>query len=167
MSALTAFSAAVSIRPAAPRRTAQVVRAGDGMASKGGEEGVKKFDKSGFGVLSGNMNYAIMGAAMAKAGLESTLSLPNGPFTIFAVQDDSWSDAAKKLGTTKMELMNLPNFNDIVKGHIVEGEFDWASLPDSIPTMAGTNIDKASLKTKKQDFKVENGYVHVITDVLC
>jgi len=45
-----------------------------------------------------------------------------GPFTMFAPDDDAFAAAAKKLGVTKLELMNLPTLGDVLKNHVVAGK---------------------------------------------
>lgn len=56
-----------------------------------------------------------------QAGLDTVLMGP-GPFTIFAPNDDAFGDAARALGVTKMELLNLPNLPDILKYHVISGK---------------------------------------------
>ena len=38
-----------------------------------------------------------------------------GPFTVFAPDDDAFVAVAKKLGTTRLGLLELPNLGDILK----------------------------------------------------
>jgi uncharacterized surface protein with fasciclin (FAS1) repeats len=158
------------------RRSLSVLAAEGGGSSKGGEEGGKKFDRSCFGVIASNANYMILGSLITKAGLEETLTDPNGKFTVFAPDDDAFAAAAKKLGTTKLGLADLPNLADVLKNHVVSGEVKSTDLTEGgeVATL-GANPIKATLaggakvngaKVKKADIKVTNGIIHAITEVL-
>lgn len=54
----------------------------------------------------------IFGSAMQKAGLDKVLT-GEGPFTVFAADDDAMNQAAKELGLTKLEFMNHPTLVEV------------------------------------------------------
>lgn len=46
----------------------------------------------------------------------------DGPFTLFAPNDDAFADAARALKISKIELMALPSLGDILKYHVIAGK---------------------------------------------
>ena len=56
-----------------------------------------------------------------QAGLDTVLT-GEGPFTVFAPNDDAFADAARALKITKIDLLNLPNLGDILKYHVIAGK---------------------------------------------
>lgn len=145
------------------------------VASKGGEEGGKTFDKSVYGTLAGNANYSLLASAIAKTGLDKVLTGP-GPFTLFAPNDDAFSDAARALKISKLELMALPNLADILKYHVIAGIVMSTDLKEgmSAKTVNGQSVTVSlkggvtinGKKVKKADVKASNGVVHAIDAVL-
>ena len=97
-----------SARPGAARRTS-LVRP---LHAKGGEEGGASFGNDVYGTIASNANFMIFGSAMQKAGLDKVLT-GEGPFTVFAVDDDAMNQAAQKLGLTKLEFMNHPTLVEV------------------------------------------------------
>lgn len=153
-------------------RRSLVIRAAGGQG-KGGEEGGAVFDKSVFGTIAKNAQYMMLGSLIIKAGLDKTLMDPNAKFTIFAPDDDAFAAAAKKLGVTKLELQNLPNLADILKGHVLSGEVLTSSFSGDVTTVGGNSLKVESagpsvngIKLKKKDIKVTNGIIHAIGEVL-
>ncbi|KAK9818062.1 hypothetical protein WJX72_006455 [[Myrmecia] bisecta] len=142
---------------------------------KGGEEGGRKFDNSVFGKLAQSPNFTMLASAVVKAGLEPVLT-GKGPFTVFAPNDDAFTQAAKDKGVTKIEVLTLPGMADILKYHVLEGEVLSSSLSEGDePTTVGggkLKISKAGgvkvngANVKKADFKADNGVIHVIDQVL-
>merc|ERR1711904_579191 len=94
-------------------------------------------------------------------------------YTIFAPTDDAFGDYCKKNGVTKLELMNLPEIPDVIKGHVVEGKYPMDQIPEEITTLAGTTIkapkvvmNKGRSKKKLANFNSTNGCYHMIDEVL-
>ena len=56
--------------------------------------------------------------------------MSEGPYTVFAPNDDAFSALCKKLGVTKMDLMTVEKLPAIIKSHIVEGKYMAADMPD-------------------------------------
>lgn len=142
---------------------------------KGGEEGGRKFDDSVFGKMAKSPNFTLLASAVTKSGLEPVLT-GKGPLTVFAPNDDAFIAAAKEMGVTKIEILNLPNMADILKNHVLEGEVLSSSLSEGAePTTVGGGKLKISLaggvkvngaNVKKADFKATNGVIHVVDKVL-
>ena len=115
----------------------------------------------------------ILGSLIVKAGLDKTLMDPNAKFTIFAPDDDAFGAVAKKLGVTKLELQNIDNLGDILKGHVLSGEVLSSAFAGDVATVGGktVKVDAAGpsvngIKLKKKDIKVTNGIIHAIGEVL-
>merc|ERR1711869_96525 len=79
----------------------------------------------------------------------------------------------KKNGVTKLELMNLPQIPDVIKGHVVEGKYPMDQIPGEMTTLAGTTIkapkvvmNKGRSKKKLANFNSTNGCYHMIDEVL-
>merc|ERR1711924_370517 len=54
--------------------------------------------------------------------------------------DDAFGDYCKKNGVTKLDLMNLDQIPDVIKGHVVEGKYPMDQIPEEMTTLAGTTI---------------------------
>ena len=142
-------------------------------AAKGGEEGGKVFDRSVYGIVASNANFSMMGSALTSAGFEAELT-GTGPFTVFAANDDVFGDALKSLGTTKLELLNLPALPTILKNHVVKGSVLAADLKEGseIETLGGTKLKVTAgpcingFPLVKKDIKATNGILHSIKGVI-
>ena len=118
------------------------------------------------GLVSKNANFAILGSAITKAGLAGALG-GAGPFTVFAPDDDAFSAACKKLGVSKLALMDLPNLGDVLKAHVVAGSVLSGDLKEGqeVETLAGKKLKITlaggakvnGIKIKKADVKAANG----------
>eukprot|EP00199_Chlamydomonas_sp_CCMP681_P003566 CAMPEP_0119105928 /NCGR_PEP_ID=MMETSP1180-20130426/3755_1 /TAXON_ID=3052 ORGANISM="Chlamydomonas cf sp, Strain CCMP681" /NCGR_SAMPLE_ID=MMETSP1180 /ASSEMBLY_ACC=CAM_ASM_000741 /LENGTH=183 /DNA_ID=CAMNT_0007091109 /DNA_START=81 /DNA_END=632 /DNA_ORIENTATION=- len=161
---------------AAPVSRRALVVVANEKQGKGGEEGGAKFDNSVYGTVAKNANFMLLGASIAKCGLDKALSGETGPWTVFAPNDDAFSATAKALKLSKMELLALPNLADILKYHVVSGKVMSADLKggQEVTTLLGKTF-KVSLaggakvngiKIKKADVKVANGVLHVLEGVL-
>lgn len=143
-------------------------------AAKGGEEGGKVFKKDVYGTIAKNANYALVGAAMTKVGMEQALSGEGKEFTFFAPNDDAMADFCKESGVTKLALLDLPNLEEVVKGHAVEGKVTSADMADGkeMTTLAGTTLTFGAgpsvngIALFKKDIAVDNGVVHALKKVI-
>jgi uncharacterized surface protein with fasciclin (FAS1) repeats len=144
-------------------------------AAKGGEEGGKAFDRSVYGIVASNANYITLGSCLDSAGFEGTLT-GAGPFTLFAPNDDAFAGALKALGTTKLELRNLPALPDILKNHVVSGSVLAGDLKEGqeLTTLGGGKLTVTlaggakvnGVKVTKTDIKATNGIIHAVAGVL-
>ena len=99
-----------------------------------------------------------------------------GPFTLFAPNDDAFADAARALKISKIELMALPNLGDILKYHVISGKVMSTDLTEGMqaPTVNGKALSISlkggvtvnGKKVKKADVKTSNGVIHAIDAVL-
>jgi len=118
----------------------------------------------------------VLAAAAAKAGLVDDLSA-EGPFTVFAPNNIAFVEAANELDTNLFALLFNPDLEDILKYHVVLGEFQAANLTDGqkLVNLAGDNltvsikdgtvmIDGATVI--ETDKKAGNGVVHIIDSVI-
>lgn len=177
MASALASRQAVLTRPGAPavRPTVAARRSLCIVAAKGGEEGGKTFDKSVGGILCSNQNFTVMGTGLGKAGLDKTL-MGTGPFTVFAPDDDAMTAAAKKMGTSKIGLLTLPELPDIIKYHVVSGKVTSADLKEGqeLETMGGKKLKVTlnggvkinGVKVVRADFPATNGVIHKVAEVL-
>lgn len=95
---------------------------------------------------------------------------------MFAPNDDAFVALAKKLGKTKMELLDLPNLADVLKFHVVSGRVMSTDLKEGMEakTLAGKSVTITlsggpkvnGAKIKKADVKCTNGVIHLIDAVL-
>ena len=99
-----------------------------------------------------------------------------GPFTLFAPNDDAFADACKALGTTKIELRNLPALPDILKNHVVKGSVMAEDLKEGqmVETLGGKKLKVTlaggakvnGVKVTKTNIKATNGVIHAVAGVL-
>lgn len=172
-----ARSVGAAARPVFRAASATVVaRAAIKGGGKGGEEGAKDYGKTLFGQLVKNGDCMLFGTGISKAELKDTLMIDGEgckEYTIFAPTDDAFGDYCKKNGVTKLELMNLPQIPDVIKGHVVEGKYPMDQIPEEMTTLAGTTIkapkvvmNKGRSKKKLANFNSTNGCYHMIDEVL-
>jgi uncharacterized surface protein with fasciclin (FAS1) repeats len=115
----------------------------------------------------------MLGSALTKMGFEGTLT-GAGPFTVFAPSDDTFGDALKSLGTTKLELLTLPALPDILKNHVVAGSVLSSDLKEGseLTTLGGGKLKVTAgpcingFALVKKDIKATNGILHSIKGVL-
>ena len=112
-------------------------------------------------------------AAVKAAGLDGVLS-QSGPFTVFAPSDSAFAKLPE--GTCEDLLEDLPKLTNILKYHVVDGEYmssDIGSMRTlrslqgqdlTISTMGGPHVDEARIVNA--DIRAENGVIHVIDTVL-
>jgi|Transcript_12793 uncharacterized surface protein with fasciclin (FAS1) repeats len=96
-----------------------------------------------------------------------------GPITVFAPNDDAMVDFIKKIGKTKMDIMEDPNLPGVIKSHIVEGTYKIADMPDgtTLTTIGGNTITISGgavngSKMTKNDIKVDNAILHAVNAVI-
>ena len=129
----------------------------------------------------------LLASYLVTAELADTLLKSDGPFTVFAPESDAFDalDAEFVKGLPLQE--NRETLVSILKGHVIEGELDSASLSKQLQigsvtlnTMSGSElkvrkngsdivvIDEQgnSAKVGKSDITASNGVVHVIDKVL-
>ena len=99
-----------------------------------------------------------------------------GPLTVFAPNDDAFTEVIKALGTTKLGLMALPNLADILKYHVVAGSVMSSDLKEGqeLTTLNGQKLKVTlaggaavnGIKVTKADIKATNGVIHAVKSVI-
>jgi len=107
-----------------------------------------------------------------QSGNQAIMTSP-GPITVFAPNDDAFSAFLKKIGKTKMEIMDHPNLPAMIKNHIVQGAHRLENMPDgtTLTTIGGTTITIKGgavngAKFKKNDIKVDNAIIHAVDAII-
>lgn len=123
-----------------------------------------------------NGSFTTLVAAVQAAGLVETLK-SEGPFTVFAPNDDAF--AKLPAGTVEMLLLpeNKEKLIDILSYHLVSGEVRSAEVVklDSAMTVQGSGVDISfdngtamvnDSTVIAADVEASNGIIHVIDTVL-
>ncbi len=129
--------------------------------------------KSIVDIAAGAGTFETLLAAATAAGLATTLD-QDGPFTVFAPNDDAFSKLPE--GTVASLLNDIPALTNILLYHVVPGKVEAAKVisKDSLTTLQGGELevsteDGAMVNDSKiiaTDLKGVNGIVHVIDSVL-
>ena len=130
-------------------------------------------------VASSRDDLTILVAAVEAAGLAGTLA-NDGPFTIFAPDDEAFMDYLGEMGMTVEDALADTTFlSTLLQGHVVEAADDsgmvagmvdnpFASLAGTeLPvTVAGDTITIGGAEIVEADIFATNGVIHVIDTVL-
>ena len=120
--------------------------------------------------------FATLLQAATAAGLASRLAdAADGPFTVFAPNDDAFSAVDSAALTALLD--DVDALTAVLLGHIVEGKFDASQVlgASEHTTLAGTTIAVdadampptiAGAGIIATDLEASNGYVHVINTVI-
>ena len=116
--------------------------------------------------------------ALIRTGLDSVLN-QGGPYTLFAPSDAAFSRLAdENVGYSFLpDSLDTNDLRDILLHHVVQGNYSDTEIAgmESLEPMHGSalkvikvdgaiTIDSASIAYG--DFKAENGYIHIIDNVL-
>ena len=126
-----------------------------------------------------NPDFSTLAAAVTEADLVDTLS-GEGPFTVFAPNDDAFAVLLEDLDITAEELLADENLRDILTYHVVEGSVFAADVVgldgEEVVTINGQTVavsvdDEGNVfvndaQVVVTDLEVSNGVVHVIDAVL-
>lgn len=133
-------------------------------------------------VIAVSPNHNLLEAAIVQAGLTSALQDPGATFTVFAPDDQAFTNLASALGTTVNGLLALPNLQDVLLYHVLDFTVPSVALTGApvalfIPALSPTNslkitstpagsafVNQAQITTV--DLNTDNGVVHVINKVL-
>ena len=117
--------------------------------------------------------FSILVAAVKAANLVEALS-SDGPFTVFAPNDDAFTKLPP--GTVQTLVENPPQLARILKYHVVAGSWRHAdlaeletltSLEDSpIPVRQNENFEVKNATVLAADIEASNGIIHVIDNVI-
>ncbi len=130
-------------------------------------------------VASGRDDLTILVAAVEAAGLTGTLT-GEGPFTIFAPNDDAFEDYLGEMGMTAEDALADTEFlSTLLQGHVVEAGDDSAMVAGMVDnpfvslagtelpvTVDGETITIGGAEIVEADIFATNGVIHVIDTVL-
>ncbi|WP_372945497.1 fasciclin domain-containing protein [Muriicola sp.] len=111
------------------------------------------------GVASGNENFSTLVAAVQAADLVGTLS-SEGPFTVFAPTNDSFSKLPEGTVENLLKPENKAALINLLTYHVVAGKFPAASVIDAIKTNDGSFVvetvqgDKLTLSLDGENVKL-------------
>jgi len=123
-------------------------------------------------------SFKTLVTAVKAAGLVDTLK-SNGPFTVFAPNDDAFAKLPE--GTVEGLLKDIPKLTEILKYHVVNGAVPAADVAvhKNITTLQGQDVKVDAAKwhlhknpkindanVLKADVMTDNGVIHVIDKVL-
>ena len=114
--------------------------------------------------------------ALKAADLVGTLQ-GDGPFTVFAPNDDAFAKLPKGTQKSLLKSTNKSQLQDILKYHVIQGRKMASDLSSvsSVNTMSGESLNLrkkgnvihvGDAKIRKTNLEAENGIVHVIDQVL-
>jgi uncharacterized surface protein with fasciclin (FAS1) repeats len=130
-------------------------------------------------VASGRDDLTILVAAVEAAGLTGALT-GEGPFTIFAPNDEAFQDYLGEMGMTAEDALADTEFlSTLLQGHVVEAGDDSAMVAGMVDnpfvSLAGTElpgtvdadvITIGGAEILEADIFATNGVIHVIDTVL-
>lgn len=125
--------------------------------------------------LAINNNFTTLTAAVVKAELLPALSDPFSAYTVFAPTNAAFDNLATALGTDLNGILNLPNLQDILLYHVLDGIVESVSLvAGPVTTLNGSDIIVSLTSGVKindanvilADVQADNGIVHVLDKVI-
>lgn len=145
------------------------------VVGEGSEEG-RSGQSTVYEAVADNETLYLMKAALHTTNLDSVLQM-EGPFTVFAPSDAAF-EALDPTGQNNLPAdLDEGELKEILLHHVVEGNYRAADLTDgkTLTTLAGDQIhimmqdnelvvDSASVVFA--DREADNGYVHIIDQVL-
>ncbi|MEZ2414283.1 fasciclin domain-containing protein [Muriicola sp. E247] len=111
------------------------------------------------GVASGNENFSTLVAAVQAADLVGTLS-SDGPFTVFAPTNDSFSKLPEGTVESLLQPENKAALINLLTYHVVAGEFSAAAVVEAINSNDGSFVaetvqgDKLTLTLDGENVKL-------------
>ena len=130
-------------------------------------------------VVVNNPDFSILAQAVEQAGLVDTLA-GEGPFTVFAPNDEAFAALLEETGLTADELLADENLGNILTYHVIEGSVFAADVVgldgEEVVTVNGQTIlvsvdDEGNVFVNDAqvivtDVETSNGVIHVINGVL-
>jgi len=83
--------------------------------------GFSTFGQTVYDVISGSSDHSTLKAAIDAAGLNTTLSDPTAEFTVFAPDNNAFTDLLTELGITPADLLASSDLADILTYHVLVG----------------------------------------------
>lgn len=123
-------------------------------------------------------DYQILYDAIIASELDRILGL-EGPFTLFAPNDQAFNDFMNVLGITVDELLERDDLEELLLYHVLAGNYSEnvliATVPGNITTLEGSQIDVRLRSARvelnqsslvEDSLQVKNGYLHKVNRVL-
>ncbi|MES2799693.1 MAG: fasciclin domain-containing protein [Bacteroidota bacterium] len=129
-------------------------------------------------VIATSPNHTYLEAALIQEGLDVALKSPTATLTVFAPDDDAFTDLANALGTNIAGLLANPDLTDILLYHVLGAEVVSGSLTNgqiATPlntantvkiTLDGANVFINQAQVNAADLLADNGVVHSIDAVI-
>ena len=151
----------------------------DDMADDMSDEEMAAADGDVVVVASSRDDLTILVAAIEAAGLAATLA-EDGPFTIFAPNDEAFMDYLGEMGMTAEDALADTTFlSTLLQGHVVEAADDSSMVAGMVDvpfvslagtelpvTVDGDTITIGGAEIVDADVFATNGVIHVIDTVL-
>ena len=137
---------------------------------------VKQKPKTIVDLATNDGAFSTLVDALKSADLVGTLK-GEGPFTVFAPNDDAFAKLPKGTQKSLMKSTNKSRLQDILKHHVIRGRKMAADLSSvsSVKTLSGDSLKVAKkgnvlhvgdAKIRQTNLEAQNGIVHVIDQVL-
>ena len=129
-------------------------------------------------VIATSPNHNYLEAALIQEGLDITLKDPTANYTVFAPDDQAFTDLATALNTDIAGLLALPNLSDILLYHVIGSEVLSTDLSNGLiasplntantlkVTIDGANVFVNQAQVSAADLQADNGAVHVLDAVV-
>ena len=130
-------------------------------------------------VIATSPNHNYLEAALIQEGLDIALKDPTANYTVFAPDDQAFTNLANTLNTDISGLLALPNLNDILLYHVLGAEVPSSAVTNGLiaEPLSPTNTLKLTLLTDGSvyvnqaevtavDLTADNGVVHVLGAVV-
>jgi len=130
-------------------------------------------------VIATSPNHTLLEAAIVQAGLVSALQNPSAALTVFAPDDQAFTNLATALGTNVNGLLALPNLQDILLYHVVGAVVPSSAVTNGaiVQPLSPTNTLKVTATASGSvfvnhaqvtavDLFATNGVVHVLNNVV-
>jgi uncharacterized surface protein with fasciclin (FAS1) repeats len=129
-------------------------------------------------VIATSPNHNYLEAALIQEGLDITLKDPTANYTVFAPDDQAFTDLATALNTDIAGLLALPNLSDILLYHVIGSEVLSTDLSNGLiasplntantlkVTIDGANVFVNQAQVSAADLLADNGAVHVLDAVV-
>jgi transforming growth factor-beta-induced protein len=130
-------------------------------------------------VIATSPNHTLLEAAIVQAGLVSALQNPSATLTVFAPDDQAFTNLATALGTNVNGLLALPNLQDILLYHVVGAVVPSSAVTNGVivQPISPTNTLKVTATASGSvfvnhaqvtavDLFAANGVVHVLNNVV-
>ena len=130
-------------------------------------------------VIAPSPNHTYLEAALIQEGLVGALQNPNATLTVFAPDDQAFTNLATALGTNVAGLLALPNLDDILLYHVLGTTVPSSAVTNGaiVQPLSPTNTIKITAtgagnvyinqaQVTAVDLTTANGVVHVTNGVL-